>query len=82
MDLSDRLAIGHQPSDMFKKCSFGSQGDESIDCKRLISANSQPIFSDNYGVCYVFNFGVNGSAITFNPGRQYGLKLLIDIEGE
>lgn len=82
LELADRQLIAHQPSDMFKRCAFGTLGLESDDCRRLISAESRPIFSDTYGVCYVFNFGANGSAVSFNPGGQYGLRLVINIESK
>ena len=79
----DVIAISHQATDMIKYCEYGGYP-TSQSCDDLIKG-SVKLFSPATGVCYSFNFiGVNKTKMSEQSvygGQEFGLQLILDIEG-
>ena len=75
--------IAHQPEDIIKHCRMPSKlGVEK--CKE-VQGRTMSFFTPKYGICYIFNFvgkHENRIGLTSNyGGPQFGLELILDIEG-
>ena len=79
----DVIAIAHQPEDLIKYCEFSGYP-VSPGCTELIKGTHK-IFGPATGVCYSFNFrGLNRSIeseIAVYGGQEFGLQLVLDVEG-
>ena len=89
--MEETIAIAHQPEDLIKHCGFAGVPMYPPYCKELIQGNVK-LFSPQIGVCYGFNFRntsridtfdlFNGTAYSMYSGREFGLQLVLDIEGQ
>ncbi|KAE8579302.1 hypothetical protein XENTR_v10023986 [Xenopus tropicalis] len=72
--LADRIAMGFKAEDLILTCLFGGQP-----CSYR---NFTRIYDADYGNCYIFNWGQEGEdpMASANPGADFGLKLVLDIE--
>ena len=79
------IAIAHQPQDMIKDCRFNGQAMWEPNCVELVQGLVK-MFSPKFGVCYMFNFeGINTnrtSVTSIYGGPEFGLQLILDIEGQ
>ena len=82
--MEDVTAIAHQPEDMIKYCEYGGYRVKPS-CNELING-SVKMFSPATGVCYSFNFvrlgGNQMPEMAIYGGEEFGLRLVIDIEGK
>ncbi|NP_001079258.1 amiloride-sensitive sodium channel subunit beta [Xenopus laevis] len=72
--LSGRIDMGFKAEDLILTCLFGGQP-----CSYR---NFTHIYDADYGNCYIFNWGQEGenTMSSANPGADFGLKLVLDIE--
>ena len=85
LKMDEVIAIAHRPQSMIKYCAFGGIPTYSPDCTDLIRG-SVKMFTPANGVCYSFNFQRLGSqkvsASSVYGGGEFGLQLVLDIEGK
>ncbi|XP_075421751.1 epithelial sodium channel subunit beta [Ascaphus truei] len=74
--MSERIEMGFQAEELILTCLFGGQ--------TCSYRNFTHIYNPNYGNCYIFNWGQEGQdlLVSANPGADFGLKLVLDIEQE
>ncbi|KAM4698489.1 epithelial sodium channel subunit beta [Rhinophrynus dorsalis] len=72
--LPERIEMGFKAEDMILTCLFGGQA-----CSYR---NFTQIYDADYGNCYIFNWGQADQELmsSANPGADFGLKLVLDIE--
>ncbi|KAM9305012.1 epithelial sodium channel subunit beta [Gastrophryne carolinensis] len=70
----EKVKMGYQAEDMILTCMFGGQA-----CSYR---NFTQIFHQDYGNCYVFNWGQEGQdlLVSANPGADFGLKMVLNID--
>ncbi|XP_073492794.1 epithelial sodium channel subunit beta [Aquarana catesbeiana] len=70
----EKVKMGYQAEDMILTCMFGGQP-----CSYR---NFTHIFHQDYGNCYIFNWGQEGQELleSANPGADFGLKMVLDID--
>jgi hypothetical protein len=82
--MDEVTAIAHKPQSMIKYCAFNSIP-MSGPCPDLIRG-AVKMFTPAFGVCYSFNFqglgSDNVSASSIYGGGEFGLQLVLDIEGK
>ena len=89
---TELLEFAHHPSEFIVKCTIGRTINNDNYNQMMVSAcdqfknsNTYALFSPAHGVCYTFNFqGTNSSMqplFSFYPGEEYGLRLILDIQG-
>ncbi|XP_040295267.1 amiloride-sensitive sodium channel subunit beta isoform X3 [Bufo bufo] len=74
--LEDKIEMGYKAEEMILTCMFG--GDT---CSYR---NFTHIYDQDYGNCYIFNWGQEGQEllVSANPGAEFGLKMVLDIDQE
>ncbi|XP_066432512.1 amiloride-sensitive sodium channel subunit beta isoform X1 [Eleutherodactylus coqui] len=74
--LQEKIEMGYQAEDMILTCMFGGE--------TCSYRNFTHIYHQDYGNCYIFNWGQEGQELKFstNPGPEFGLKMVLDIEQE
>ncbi|CAI9618104.1 unnamed protein product, partial [Staurois parvus] len=72
----EKIKMGYQAEDMILTCMFGGHA-----CSYR---NFTHIFHQDYGNCYIFNWGQEGQELleSANPGADFGLKMVLDIDQE
>ena len=89
--MEETIAVAHQPQDLIKHCKFGGVSLVPPFCTELMEG-AVKLFSPKIGVCYGFNFRntsrddgffnlFNGTAYSMYSGREFGLQLVLHIEG-
>ena len=83
--MDEVTAISHQSHDMIKYCEFSGIPMYSPYCTELFNG-SVKMFTPDFGVCYVFNFQTlyanKSSLFSIYGGAEFGLQIVLDIEGE
>ncbi|KAM3915873.1 epithelial sodium channel subunit beta [Leptodactylus fuscus] len=76
ISLHDKIEMGYKAEDMILTCMFGGEA-----CSYR---NFTHIYDQNYGNCYIFNWGQEGQPLmdSANPGADFGLTLVLDIDQE
>ncbi|XP_064414910.1 amiloride-sensitive sodium channel subunit beta [Latimeria chalumnae] len=75
LPVSEQREIGYSGEEFILTCLFAG---EPCDYR-----NFTQMFHPTYGNCYIFNWGQDGNAlISSNPGADFGLKLVLDINQE
>ncbi|XP_077130842.1 epithelial sodium channel subunit beta isoform X1 [Ranitomeya variabilis] len=74
IDKNKKIEMGYKAEDMILTCMFGGEA-----CSYR---NFTPIYDQDYGNCYIFNWGQEGQTLldSANPGADFGLKLVLDID--
>ena len=84
LTMEEVVAIAHNPLDMIKSCQFAGVPMYSPYCSELINGSTK-MFVPLFGVCYGFNFQNVTSSVesvsSIYAGREFGLQLIVDIEG-
>ena len=91
LTMEEVVAVAHRPQDMIKHCQFARVPMYSPYCNELIDGANK-MFAPVPGLCYGFNFkaalrpskdnATNSSPLTtLYGGREFGLQLIVDIEG-
>ena len=91
LTMAETMAVAHQPQDLIKYCKFGGIAMYPPYCTELLQGTVK-LYSPKIGVCYGFNFRntsridpfglFNGTAYSMYSGREFGLQLVLDIEGQ
>ncbi|XP_073504261.1 epithelial sodium channel subunit beta isoform X2 [Phyllobates terribilis] len=76
IDKNEKIEMGYKAEDMILTCMFGGEA-----CSYR---NFTQIYDQDYGNCYIFNWGQEGQDLlaSANPGADFGLKLVLDIDQE
>ncbi|XP_068100549.1 amiloride-sensitive sodium channel subunit beta [Hyperolius riggenbachi] len=71
-----RMKLGFQAEELILTCMFAGQ--------TCSYRNFTQIFHQDYGNCYIFNWGQEGQELleSVNPGPDFGLKMVLDINQE
>ncbi|KAG8557818.1 hypothetical protein GDO81_016735 [Engystomops pustulosus] len=74
--LQDKIEMGYKAEDMILTCMFGGE--------TCSYRNFTHIYDQDYGNCYIFNWGQEGQEllVSANPGAEFGLKMVLDIDQE
>lgn len=72
--VEEKVKMGYQAEEMILTCMFGGRA-----CSYR---NFTRIFHQDYGNCYIFNWGQEGHELleSTNPGADFGLKMVLDID--
>ncbi|KAM4025710.1 epithelial sodium channel subunit beta isoform 2-T2 [Anomaloglossus baeobatrachus] len=76
IDINEKIEMGYKAEDMILTCMFGGDA-----CSYR---NFTRIYDQDYGNCYIFNWGQEGQElmVSANPGAEFGLKVVLDIDQE
>ncbi|XP_044160833.1 amiloride-sensitive sodium channel subunit beta isoform X1 [Bufo gargarizans] len=74
--LEDKIEMGYKAEEMILTCMFGGE--------TCSYRNFTHIYDQDYGNCYIFNWGQEGQEllVSANPGAEFGLKMVLDIDQE
>ncbi|XP_069840247.1 amiloride-sensitive sodium channel subunit beta isoform X1 [Dendropsophus ebraccatus] len=74
--IEEKIEMGYKAEDMILTCMFGEEA-----CSYR---NFTHIYDQDYGNCYIFNWGQDGQELlsSVNPGADFGLKMVLDIDQE
>ncbi|XP_048350268.1 amiloride-sensitive sodium channel subunit beta [Sphaerodactylus townsendi] len=72
MSMKEKIRAGYQSKDMILACLYGARP-----CN---VRNFTHLYHPDHGNCYIFNWGMEEKQlISSNPGAEFGLKLILDI---